>query len=188
MPPNAGSKRWQFEGLNSLDGLVPRRGRMRAGKPRALVIQIGVEVARDAVEVGQEAGVIAGGLQLSLVDATQQECGVVSGRFPEVAVQTPEQLDRRMIPAPPQVVGQVTQWLERGRQRRRNVERLDRPHGPGSKSKRAISASVSPNLVTMAARTSRPSSAVACVGSPITPLAPKSLASQATRAGLPKPT
>src|SRR5258708_5424226 len=57
-----------------------------------------------------------------------------------------------------------------------------------SNSNRAISASVSPSRVTMAVRTSRPNSAVAWVGSPMTPLGPKSLASQPWRAGLPKPT
>jgi hypothetical protein len=56
-----------------------------ADEPGGRVGHIRAEVARDAVEVGQEAGVTAGGFELRLVDAAQQQDGMVAGRLPQVA-------------------------------------------------------------------------------------------------------
>src|SRR5258707_13961042 len=96
-----------------LDG----RLRVGAGKPRGAVIaQVRLEVLADALEMSQETRVLAGGVEQGLVDAAEQQHWIVAGRFPQITIQPAEQLDRRMVPATPQIVGELAQRGERGRQ------------------------------------------------------------------------
>ena len=50
------------------------------------------------------------------------------GGFPEIAIQAAEKLNGVVVPSPAQVVGQLPEPFERGRQRRDDIEHVDGLH------------------------------------------------------------
>jgi hypothetical protein len=61
----------------------------------------------------QEGIVVSRDLQSSLIDASEQNDGIMPRGFPKIAVEPEKQLNRAGIPAPAQVVGDAQQWLQR---------------------------------------------------------------------------
>ena len=97
-------------------------------EPGALVVHVGLQVRDDAAHVREESIVLCRRLQLLLIDGSQQPHRVMSGRLPEVAVQTAEQLDRVVAPGPAQVVSQREQRFNFGGKMRNDAERLNWAH------------------------------------------------------------
>ena len=80
--------------------------------PGCLVVEIPPELLVYAVAVGHETVVFGHLLQPLLPDGAKNENRIMSSRLPQVAVQPPEQVDSFVIPAPPQVPGQLSQPLQ----------------------------------------------------------------------------
>jgi len=85
--------------------------------PGALALHIAVEPLSDPLQMGQEPVVLGCLLQPLLLDSSQHQYGVVAGLFPELAVQPTEEIYSLQVPAPPEVVGQVSEVFQLGRQR-----------------------------------------------------------------------
>ena len=95
-------------------------------------VRIAGEVLRklleSAIEMRQERFVARRGGQPLLIDFAEHPDRIVPGGFPQIAVQPPEELDGIVLPRPTQVVRQLAEFLDRGRQGRDDVEDLDGFH------------------------------------------------------------
>ena len=89
------------------------RWAVEPAEPRALVAQIGVEIAGHTAQMCHEASVLRRQLEPRLLDHPQHMHGVVPCRLPEVTVQTAKELNCVMIPRPAKVVCEAAKSLER---------------------------------------------------------------------------
>src|SRR5262249_6611305 len=90
---------------------------------------VAVEAFFDAVHVSEEAIVPQQLLQPGLVDGAQELDRAAVERLEQIAVDAVEQRDRFVVPAPPQVVGQLLQGLQSFRQMRQHRKRANRTSG-----------------------------------------------------------
>jgi hypothetical protein len=91
--------------------------------------EIGVQAFGDAVEVGEEGIVLGGGFKEGLINAAQHTDRIVSGSFPEVAIEAAEEVDGGVVPAPTEVVGDLQEGLQSVWQGGTNFECGDGLHG-----------------------------------------------------------
>jgi hypothetical protein len=97
--------------------------------PGTLVGKVSVKAFGDAVEVGEEGIVLGGGSEDGLINAAQQTDRIAPGGFPEVAVETAEEVNGGVVPAPAEVVGDLQEGLQGIWQGGTNFECGDGLHG-----------------------------------------------------------
>ena len=94
-------------------------------EPAGAIGDVGVDLGDDAIVVGEEAGLVQDLVEPILLDHAEHEHGVVVGGAPEVVVEATPQVLNVDVPGPDEVVGEVTQTLESGRERWRDGEGAD---------------------------------------------------------------
>jgi hypothetical protein len=67
--------------------------------------EVGVEMLRYAVKMGEKGIVAGGGFEKGLVKIAQNTNWIAAGCLPKIAIKSTEEVDRSVIPAPAKVVG-----------------------------------------------------------------------------------
>ncbi len=102
------------------DELAFLQHRQPLGARGAVVVRI--VGGERALEVVQERRILRRLVEPALVDAAQQRLGVVPDRFPQHRIEAVEKCARGTVPAEPEVVGELLEARELGRQARRDFE------------------------------------------------------------------
>ncbi len=87
-----------------------------------------LEFVHYSLKMRNETFVLAGCLQFLLIDRSQQSDGIVIQLLPQLIVQPPEQIDRRRVPAPPDVMRQILQNFQTIRKKGGDGECFEHPH------------------------------------------------------------
>ena len=80
--------------------------------PGAFSRNVGIQFVDDPLHVSQKGIVLRRGLEDGLLNAAQDQDGIAVAGLPKVPVKPAEQIDFRVVPAPPQVVGKAHQRLQ----------------------------------------------------------------------------
>jgi hypothetical protein len=83
--------------------------------PGAFSRHVGIEFIDDTLHVRQKGIIFRGGLQNGLLNAPEYQDGITIASLPQVTVKPAEQVDFRVVPTPPQIVGKPQQRLQSGR-------------------------------------------------------------------------